>query len=773
MKNYSSAKQKTKILIIVTSLLLAMSFIIPFGGRLVASADNNIAPVSSSIDWEQIAGFETAYATATTARSMALSEDGRVYAWGLNQANARLGTDSMITPLHRPQRVMFSPSYLRMQALSVGNDFSLAICTDGYLYSWGSNTNGRLGDGTLISRDFPERVGTDNNWVHIDSGTTQSVAINSDGEMFTWGHGGNGVLGHGNTNHVGVPTKVGTASNWTTAVVGSDHMIALNNLGQIYAWGRNHNGQIGQGFADSLNPITTPVRVGDRSDWTYIATGSSTNVAIDSLGRVYTWGSSSNSRLGRSVAVVNAFTPGRINTAADGDEEIIAVTVDINEIGAAITADGRLFTWGRGQDGRRGAGENDVGNVVRPSRIGHDQIWTSVSVAIAHSFAINDDGELFGWGLGTDARIGDRSGATLYVPTMLASRYGEFDELTSGIRELMDRIEALEAQVSSLESQVSALNNTITGLENQITTLNTTVTNLETEISSLEDDIQDYRDAIDDLEDEIEYWTLKYAATRSSLEGQISTLETNLTNAQNSYNTLLADKTALEISLNGQISALQSQVATLEYDYAALGIDNAAQVAALNGQIDDLTAQLTTLAEDYAELQADKTAMQISLNGQITVLEAALAALATGNYANVIADLLAKIIVLETTAEVMATTLENRQQTIIGYQNQIVVLSYQAGLVAGLVTQVETLEETIIVLNSIIAELQAEIEVLRNNQCGEDCYDDTIVENAAGCGGCGTISFFDGGMWMAAIVLLISFVIILVAIKVNKKQKLS
>lgn len=51
--------------------------------------------------------------------------------------------------------------------LSAGTEFSAGIQSDGTLWTWGSNMNGQLGLGDLVTRDIPTQIGTDTDWKQI------------------------------------------------------------------------------------------------------------------------------------------------------------------------------------------------------------------------------------------------------------------------------------------------------------------------------------------------------------------------------------------------------------------------------------------------------------------------------------------------------------------------------------------------------------------------------------------------------------------------------
>ncbi|MHA7270761.1 hypothetical protein [Arthrobacter sp. HLT1-20] len=68
---------------------------------------------------------------------------------------------------------------------------TVALAADGSLWAWGDNFYGQLGDGTQDSRSEPVRVVA--NWPagvvmkSVSSGNYHSVALASDGSVWSWG----------------------------------------------------------------------------------------------------------------------------------------------------------------------------------------------------------------------------------------------------------------------------------------------------------------------------------------------------------------------------------------------------------------------------------------------------------------------------------------------------------------------------------------------------------------------------------------------------------
>ena len=149
------------------------------------------------------------------------------------------------------------------------------ILSSGNLYSFGNNYYGQLGQGTsdYNSHPVPVKVGTDT-WTVIAGGGYFSLAINSDGYLYSFGINTSGQLGLGDTSQRNSPVKVGT-DTWTVIATGQYHSLAINSDGYLYSFGRNNYGQLGLGDTSQRN---SPVKVGTDT-WIAVAGGESYSLA--------------------------------------------------------------------------------------------------------------------------------------------------------------------------------------------------------------------------------------------------------------------------------------------------------------------------------------------------------------------------------------------------------------------------------------------------------------------------------------------------------------
>ena len=98
-----------------------------------------------------------------------------------------------------------------------------------YLWSWGANGYGQIGDGTTISKSTPIQIGALSNWLRVAAGNYFKISVKTDGSLWTWGYNEHGQLGLGNTTHYSSPKQVGSLTNWETTAAGHSFTLATNN----------------------------------------------------------------------------------------------------------------------------------------------------------------------------------------------------------------------------------------------------------------------------------------------------------------------------------------------------------------------------------------------------------------------------------------------------------------------------------------------------------------------------------------------------------------
>jgi hypothetical protein len=99
-------------------------------------------------------------------------------------------------------------------------DASLALTTDGKLFSWGNNASGQLGNGTLSVSPSPVLVGGTSNLagqtvVAVAAGASGSTgyALTLSGKLYAWGLNSSGQVGNGTTVNALSPVEISLPSS--------------------------------------------------------------------------------------------------------------------------------------------------------------------------------------------------------------------------------------------------------------------------------------------------------------------------------------------------------------------------------------------------------------------------------------------------------------------------------------------------------------------------------------------------------------------------------
>ena len=245
------------------------------------------------------AGLTFTAVASGSRHSMAIGSDGKTYAWGSN-IRGQLGdgtTNASPTPVP-----VAAPAGVSFTQISVGAFHSLALGDDGRAYAWGENPDGRLGDGTTVFMRLspvPVVVPAGVSFTQLSAGRLHSVGLASDGALYAWGKNSNGRLGDGTAVDRSAPVPVLAASGapFQQVEAGDDPTLALGADGVASAWGANASGQIGDGTSvDRPLPVRVAAPAGEVL--TQVSASTSSNVVLGQSGKMFAWGANQNGRLG-------------------------------------------------------------------------------------------------------------------------------------------------------------------------------------------------------------------------------------------------------------------------------------------------------------------------------------------------------------------------------------------------------------------------------------------------------------------------------------------
>lgn len=357
--------------------------------------------------------------------------NGKVYTWG-NNLYGQLGFgDNLSSSVAVSVNTSGVLSGKTITKVATGYFHSIALGSDGNVYTWGYNWYGQLGNGNNTNSYVPVAVNTSGVLsgkiiIRVAAGLHHSIALASDGKVYTWGYNAFGQLGNGNNTNSNVPVAVDTSGVLSGKIItqiasGYGHSMALASDGKVYTWGLNSSGQLGNyTYTDSKVPVSIKTS-GVLSGRTIIqiAAGSDHSIALASDGTVYTWGRNDYGQLGNGSFIGSITEPVAVNTSGVlSGKTIIQIAAGYYH-SIALASDGTVYTWGDNTYGQLGNGNNTKSNVpvaVRTVGVLNGKTIVKIASGSDHSIALASDGTLYTWGRNSSGQLGNGSSTNSNVP---------------------------------------------------------------------------------------------------------------------------------------------------------------------------------------------------------------------------------------------------------------------------------------------------------------------------------------------------------------------
>ncbi len=351
--------------------------------------------------------------------SLALTTEGRLYAWGYNDAG-QLGD---LTTVNKSSPVLVSgPAATSWSLLPtcIQGRTALAITTTGRLYAWGNNESRAIGDLTSVNKSSPVLVSgpAATSWSLVSVGA-HVLATTSQGRLYAWGnnfYGELGILTGGLGSYVSSPLLVSgpAGASWVSLSAGgqpnyNNFSLGITTTGQLYGWGYNGTGSLGD--LTTVNK-SSPVLVSGpaATSWSAIANSWQHSLAISTTGRLYAWGANAYGQLG-DLTSVNKSSPVLVSGPAATSWSAIAASPFYESI--ALNSSNQLYFWGSNDAGYVPIGQSS------PVQIGTSS-WSAVGTGASFSVGITTEGRLYAWGSNSSGQLGDLTTVDKSSPVLVS-----------------------------------------------------------------------------------------------------------------------------------------------------------------------------------------------------------------------------------------------------------------------------------------------------------------------------------------------------------------
>ncbi len=306
--------------------------------------------------------------------------------------------------------------------IAVGTSHVLALTDTGKIYAWGLNNKGQLGDGSTANSNIPRQVKMlevevkpgqiSGRIVKIIASKCSSYAITQNGKVYAWGEGyekapkeitfaseekvldiidisASYVLDReGNIYNKNTMVRIPVVEGIKYITEGQDHTVFLSKNNTAYAIGSNTFGQFGDGAnvssEDSVMAVMNEgktdvlrniekIEAGDRYTTIKLEDGRILSAGINEHGILAVDG------IDESYLVVANSKVQKLCT--DKRESIMLLDAGYTHVSIALT-NGEVYTWGNNAYGQFGNGKNQAS--VEPQKAGKDIIVSSTNNILIH-----------------------------------------------------------------------------------------------------------------------------------------------------------------------------------------------------------------------------------------------------------------------------------------------------------------------------------------------------------------------------------------------------
>ena len=290
------------------------------------------------------------------------------------------------------------------QVLTAGNH-TVMLKTNGTVWTYGIGNDGELGLGDVTQTDNPEKVDFGDGVIitKIATGENHTLALDSEGNVWSFGKNNFYQLGNETDEKRTTPIKISGLSNITDIACGSYSSFAINKKGEVYSFGLNANGEGGVGSYTNKIPVTKAKYVQDAID---IKAGKNHTIILKSTGEVYATGSNLYGELG----VNKDTTRSNLFTKVSGLDSVVSIDAGKSN-NTAITKDGEIYVWGENNYSQLGI--TNKTKITEPTKISGLSDIRYISGLKGNKIAIDKNNQVYVNGLNSRGELGNGSNSNV------------------------------------------------------------------------------------------------------------------------------------------------------------------------------------------------------------------------------------------------------------------------------------------------------------------------------------------------------------------------
>ncbi|CAJ1339741.1 unnamed protein product [Effrenium voratum] len=290
----------------------------------------------------------------------------------------------------------------------------------------------------------PRKLNTSVTFASVACGAQFSLALDTQGQVWSWGSGEGGVLGLGPSSAGSggaggarsEPTKV-QLQGCKEVACGSYHALAVGFSGKLFAWGRTEGGQLGlpepviqqhiEDFQLDDTCVCQPLPVPMPVELQSAAGGDVHSLALDVSGSCWSWGwgefgqlglgfSGASYQVGSGGMSSRRPTPTRIDMPASLGKTLLVAcggAFSAALVGQDLSSGGQLLMWGANDVGQCGLPPKQPMDIAAPREVPglRNIAIRHVGCGTNHAVAIDLQGQAFSWGSSQFGKLGHSDGA--------------------------------------------------------------------------------------------------------------------------------------------------------------------------------------------------------------------------------------------------------------------------------------------------------------------------------------------------------------------------